>query len=297
MKMLFIIGCGDLGARVANLASQANIAVTALVRSEARAVRLREQGITTIQGDLDDPVTLPELPTKGATVLYLVPPPGGGLTDPRARSFCRAIAAGNEPDRFVYLSTTAVYGDQGGETVTEESATAPGSSRGKRRLDAETAIKTWCVDHAVPVIFLRVAAIYGPGRIPLHHLKNGHPLLNEDEAPLSNRIHVDDLAQVCLAALHKGDSGDIFNVSDGQPTTLTAYFNLLSDQLGLPRLPQVSLAEARAVMAPLMYSYFTESKLVDNRKMLTRLGIALRYPSIAEGVATIVDGMEAGLAE
>jgi nucleoside-diphosphate-sugar epimerase len=297
MEHLLIIGCGDLGARVANRARQAGIAVTALVRSEVRAERLRGQAITTLRGDLDDPAALPELPTKGATVLYLVPPPGGGLTDPRARAFCRAIAAGTEPDRFVYLSTTAVYGDQGGDTVTEESPAVPGSSRGKRRLDAETAIRDWGDAHAVPVIVLRVAAIYGPGRIPLHHLKHGHPLLNEHEAPLTNRIHVDDLAQVCLAALHKGDNGDILNVSDGQPTTLTAYFNLLSDRLGLPRLPQVSLAEARAVMAPLMYSYFTEAKLVDNRKMLAKLGISLRYPSIAEGIATMVNGMEADVAE
>ena len=171
----------------------------------------------------------------------------------------------------------------------EESLVAPSSSRGKRRLAAETAFRVWGKEHSCPVVILRVAAIYGPGRLPLQHLRSGHPVLHEEDAPLTNRIHVDDLARVCLAALVKGEDGDIFNVSDGSPTTLTAYFDLVCDHLGLPRLPRVTLTEARSAMAPLMYSYFTESRLVDNRKMLEKLKIALRYPSITEGVASLVD--------
>ena len=140
---ILIIGCGDIGRRVARLALADNASVHGLVRSAEHAAELEQLGIHPIIGNLDDPATLQGLPTAGAVVFYLAPPPGGGNVDPRVRNFCNSIPAGYEPARIVYMSTSGVYGDSGGKTVTEETPPNPQTSRGKRRLDAETAFREW----------------------------------------------------------------------------------------------------------------------------------------------------------
>jgi nucleoside-diphosphate-sugar epimerase len=109
-------------------------------------------------------------------------------------------------------------------------------------------------------------------------------VLDERLASLTNRIHADDLTRVCIAAARRAEDGDIFNVSDGHPGTMTEYFNAAADLLGLPRPRQVSWEEAQQVMSPLMFSYVSESRRMDNRKMLEKLGVVLSYPTLAEGM-------------
>ncbi|RNC71355.1 MAG: SDR family oxidoreductase [Desulfuromonadales bacterium] len=288
MERIFIIGCGDIGRRVARLARKQGAEVVALTRSEEKAETLRELGIAAVMGDLDAPDSLAGLPIRGATVFYFAPPPGGGFTDPRVRTFCAAVTPGDEPRKLVYISTSGVYGDCGDAVVTEDTPPNPQTSRGKRRLDAETALTAWGKERGVAVVILRVTGIYGPGRLPLQHLTCGQPVLFENEAVFTNRIHSEDLARICLAAADRGEGGDIFNVSDGHPGTMTEYFNACADALGFPRPRQVTLEEARKVMSPLMLSYVTESRRMDNRKMLDKLGIELLCPTLAEGLRASV---------
>ncbi len=286
MDNILIIGCGDIGRRVAALVMDQGARVSALIRTPEKAAVLRERGIATVVANLDLPDTLTGLPTKGATLFYFAPPPGGGHLDTRVRNFCASIAPGEEPAKVVYMSTSGVYGPSGDELVTEETPPDPQTARGKRRLDAEQVFTAWGKERGVPVVILRVTGIYGPGRLPVSQLTSGQPVLREEEASYTNRIHADDLAQVCLAAAERGEDGDIFNVSDGHPGTMTEYFNAAADLLGLPRPPQVSREEARRVMTPLMLSYIEESRRLDNRRMLEKLGVRLRYPDLAAGIGS-----------
>jgi nucleoside-diphosphate-sugar epimerase len=284
MTDVFIAGCGDIGRRVALQYLEAGASVSALIRSPEKAASLAALGIRILAADLDDPTTLTGLPTAGATLFYFAPPPGGGHLDPRVLNFCTAIATGAEPARVIYMSTSGVYGDCGDTVVTEETPALPQTARGKRRLDAETVFREWGHERGVPVIILRVTGIYGPGRLPVSQITSGQPVLDERIANLTNRIHADDLARVCLAAAERAENGDIFNVSDGHPGTMTEYFNAAADFLGLPRPRQVSREEAQQVMSPLMLSYVSESRRMDNRKMLEKLGVTLRYPTLTEGL-------------
>jgi len=284
LQKVMIIGCGDIGRRVAQLVQTEKGQVIAMVRSDARRNALQEAGIQTLTGNLDEPSSLVDLPMKGAVVFYFAPPPGGGFTDPRVRAFCATVPDGAEPAKIVYMSTSGVYGDCGDTEVTEETPPNPQTARAKRRLDAETTFLEWGRERNIPVVILRVTGIYGPGRFPVTQLANGQPVLREEEAPLTNRIHADDLARICLAAAEKGEAGEIFNVSDGHPGTMTEYFNAVADALGYPRPRQVTMEEAREVMSPLMLSYVSESRRMDNSKMLTRLGIKLLYPTLADGM-------------
>ncbi|HEU0265199.1 MAG TPA: NAD-dependent epimerase/dehydratase family protein, partial [Geobacterales bacterium] len=203
--------------------------------------------------------------------------------------YCATIAKGEEPARVIYLSTSGVYGDGSDEPVTEESIPNPTTSRGKRRLDGERAFTAFCQERDIPLVILRVTGIYGPGRLPIRQITEGQPLLREDIAPLTNRIHADDLASVALAAAQRGEGGDIYNVSDGHPTTMNTYFNAVADACGLPRPRQVSLEEARQLMSPLMFSYATESRRLDSQKMLSKLGVTLHYPDLLAGISASCD--------
>jgi len=292
MKNVLIIGFGHIGRRVARLCLEAGAEVSALVRSENGIAEAMQMGVGVVEGNLDLPETLGNLPTDGATVFFFAPPPGGGSTDPRMRNFCAAVPPGKEPEKVVYISTSGVYGDCGGAWVTEERPAKPSTSRARRRFDAETALREWASARGVSPVILRVTGIYGPEWTPLTRLQSGHPLLRAEAAPYTNRIHADDLARVCMAAGRRAEAEDIFNVSDGRPSTMTDYFLSLADAFGLPRPPQISLEEARDVMSPTMLSYLTESRRLDNRKMIEKLGVELRYPDIASALPDLVSGVK-----
>ena len=283
---LLIVGYGDIGRRVACLALAEGCSVSALVRSGEKAAALATSGISPVLGDLDDTATpVCGLQPAGTTILYTVPPPGGGEYDIRLRVFLGSIEPGSEPAQLVYLSTTGVYGDQQGALVDESTPTKATTSRARRRLDAENLLLSWGRDRGVKIVILRVAGIYGANRLPLNRISEGAPVLRNEESPFSNRIHADDLARLCLAAVKQGSDGEIINICDGETSTMTDYFNAVADAFNLPRPPQVTMAEAKESMPPLLFSYFSESRRLDNRRMRERLGGELLYPDLASGLA------------
>ncbi len=289
MDRVLIVGCGDIGRRVARLWGARGAAVFGLSRSPGGAGRVSRCVVVPVKADLDDRATLGALPTRGALVYYFAPPPAEGSTDPRARAFADAVPRGDEPEKLVYMSTTGVYGDLKGGWATEETPAVPETDRGRRRLDAENVLFAWGRERSVPVVVLRVAGIYGPGRIPVEAIRRGTPVLDEAQSPFTNRIHADDLARVCVAAAERAPGGRIYNVSDGIPGTITEYFHAVADRLGLPRAPTAGLEEARKVLSQGLLSYLCESRRIDCRRMREELGVALRYPTLAEGLAASLE--------
>jgi nucleoside-diphosphate-sugar epimerase len=191
---------------------------------------------------------------------------------------------------MVYISTSAVYGDCQGAWITEAQATAPTSDRGRRRLDAERQVVDWCTRQGVQWNILRVPGIYGPGKLPLARLEQGLPVLREADAPYTNRIHGDDLAMICIAAMQSPVHNNVFNVSDGHPSNMTDYFFRVADAAGLPRPPTVARAEAEQVLSPGMLSFLADSRRMQNDKLLKQLGIRLQYPDLDSGLASCFTG-------
>ena len=288
MKRLYIAGCGYAGERLARAALSEGWQVTAQARNMKRAEALGNQGIATEVFGADDLDEIPSLKSvNGAVLLYSIPPQGGGTIDLRLRAVLQALDRDRSvPSRLVYLSATSVYGDTGGQLVTESDSTNPTSAMGKRRVDAEQLIRAYAERHGIQYVILRVSAIYGKGRLPLMQITQGQPLLKEELAKPSNRIHIDDLVAVCKAALTQGEG--VYNVSDGAPCSMTEYFNSCADALGKPRQPQVDIEEARASMPPLLFTYFMESRIVDNTRMRHELLPSLAYASCREGIAASV---------
>lgn len=283
MKPALIIGCGDVGQRVAALLAAAGRRVTGVVRSRESQQRLTQAGIAALMADLDEPSGLRGLPTAAALLYYFAPPPDVGERDTRMEHLLASLDPAAPPSRIVYVSTTGVYGDCGGAWITERQPVNPRTARSRRRLAAESALRAWCEAFGVPVVILRVPAIYGPGRLPVERIRQRLPVVREEESPYTNRIHADDLARVCLAAGERDVAG-IYNVSDGHPTTMTHYFNRVADLLGLPRPPTVSMEEARRSFSPGLLSYLEESRRLDNRKMREELQVELLYPDLESGL-------------
>ena len=293
MKHVAIIGCGDIGRRVAHLWQARGVPLTVTARSPDSATALCLPGMQALVLDLDrhpdSPPTDNALSLAGALVYYFVPPAASGTDDIRMQHFIDYLDRNAPPARVIAISTSGVYGDRGGATVTEETPPRPQTDRGRRRLAGENRLRAWGRAHKVAVVILRVGGIYAANRLPLQRLRNRAPVLHEHLAPRTNRIHADDLARVCVAAADAGRADRIYNVCDGQDSNMTEYFNTIADHLGLPRPPCVDWAEAERSMSAGMLSYLRESRHMDNSSMRNELGIELLYPDLRTALATTLE--------
>jgi nucleoside-diphosphate-sugar epimerase len=282
-----IVGCGYVGSRLAGRES-ARRPLLALVRSGRSETDLQSAGVRTLRVDLDaarDPALHPVLAAAAdhSAVVYLAPPPDSGTTDPRLATFLAQIE-GATPAVLVYVSTTGVYGDAGGALVDEFTPVAPSNDRSRRRVAAETTAQAWCTARGVRCVILRVPGIYGPNRLPLERLRRREPALREQDAGPGNRIHVDDLVAAIVAAVDHPSAQGVFNVTDGDHASTTAYLQLTAAVAGIEPPPLVSEAEAREKIPSGMLSFLLESRRVDNRRMLADLGLRLQYPTLESGV-------------
>lgn len=286
MGHVFIVGCGETGRRIATV-EMVGHRVFALVRRESAGAALARLGVAPTRIiDLDRPASIAasELaPAVGARLYYLAPPPPRGTSDPRLESFLDALPGA--PGRIVYVSTTGVYGDRAGGWVDESTPPAPATDRARRRLAAEAALRGYGEPRNVPVIVLRAGAIYGPGRLPLERITAGSPVMCEDEAPITNRIHVDDLAVACVAAMDSGVAGAVYDVTDGHPTSSTHFVRRVAMAAGLPVPPERPRAEVERLLGPVARSFLGESRRVSGRKLRDELGVRLLYEDLDAGIA------------
>ena len=280
---VLIIGCGDTGRRIAALYRAEGRQVTGVVRSEGSARALEAAGIRPIRTDLDAG-DLPSLPSGGAKLFYLAPPIDVGTDDVRIERLLDHLELTGLPTRFVYMSTTGVYGDCEGRWIDEEEPLKPSTYRAQRRISAEDAVRRWCGEHGVEWIILRVPAIYGPGRLLTERLKSGMPTVRPEECSFTNRIHIDDLIAVCQAVMADAPAGAVYNVSDGHPSTITDYLFLLAELIHMPKPPLISMQEAERMLSPSIMSFMKESKRIKNEKLLKETGITLRYPDLESGL-------------
>ncbi len=275
-----LIGCGYLGAR---LARRAPAPVQAFTGSAPSAARLVANGIAAQAWDLDDPATRQPLEGGGRILFYLAPPPPGSSRDERIRRLLANLVS--PPRRTVYVSTTGVYGDAGGAVVDEDSPLAPQTERARARADAEQALRDWAGRIGAEWAILRVPGIYGPGRLPLAQLDRGDPVLEDSAAGPGNRIHVDDLASICLAAATRAEAANrVYNVGDGDHASRTAYFDIVARLSGRRPPPRASRAEAQATLSPAAWSFMAESRRVDTARLRRELGVSLRYAELEAGV-------------
>jgi nucleoside-diphosphate-sugar epimerase len=188
------------------------------------------------------------------------------------------------PRRFVYISTSGVYGDCGGARIDESRPVSPATPRAARRVDAERAVTEWGAAAGVETVILRVPGIYAADRLPVERLKRGTPVLRPEDDVYTNHVHAEDLAAICVRALEADAPAGIYNASDDSELKMGEWFDLVADRFGLPRPPRVSRAEAARTISPMLLSFMSESRRLVNRRLKDVLGVRLKYPTVFDGV-------------
>lgn len=286
MATRLIFGCGYLGLRVARRWVAGGDRVIAATRSEATAERFRAAGLEPLIADVTDRESLGDLP-EADTLLYAIGYDRSAepsIHEVYAEGLRRVLAALPEcVGRVIYISTTGVYGDAGGEWVDEQTPPAPSRDGGKASLAAEQILaeSPWG-DRSVA---LRLAGIYGPDRLPyLAKLRAGEPI----EAPQTgwlNLIHVEDAAMATMAAAEANGSPGTICVSDGSPTQRRDYYAEVARLLDAPapRFAEPPAGSSRAARAG-------ADKRISNRLLLKEFKTQLAYPSYRDGLAAIIGG-------
>lgn len=284
--VLLIVGCGDVGMRVARLL-RGRWGLVALTSSPARCAELRAAGICPLIGDLDVPDTLARLAGLADAVLHLAPPPASGSVDTRTAHLLAALARKGRVTRIVYASTSGVYGDCSGARFDETRRVNPATDRGRRRVDAEQRLRRYGRAFGARVTLLRIPGIYAGDRAGGHprvRLARGAPVLDAAHDVYTNHIHADDLARACAAALYRGRPQRAVHVSDDTELKMGEYFDLAADLEGVPRPRRISREQARLELSPMQLSFMGESRRLVNTRLKQELRLRLRYPTVAQGL-------------
>ena len=298
---LLIVGCGDVGQRVAsilntNISANKSIQaqpfrVLALTSSADRIPAFRAQGIVPLLGNLDNKASFQGLAGLATHVLHLAPPPSEGWSDPRTLALTRALRLRTTPSAFVYGSTSGVYGDLAGGKAKETLPTAARTPRAVRRVSAEQTVR-FLGRSSVNASFirtsiLRIPGIYAPNRAggtPKDRLLKGTPVLTAKDDVYTNHIHADDLARACLAALWRGKPQRVYNVNDDTRLKMGDYFDFAADLYSLPRPPRVPRSTAHDQLPLMLLSFMSESRQMDNGRLKRELRFKLWHPTVKTGL-------------
>ena len=290
-QRILIVGCGDVGLRVARLLPGRS-RLMALTSTSSRVPEFRERNITPLLGNLDHSATLRRLAGLATHVVHLAPPPNDDpheKHDLRTRALLRALRLRSALQALVYGSTSGVYGDCQGQWINETRQVNPATSRAHRRVDAEAQLRWWGRSTGVPVHVLRIPGIYASDReggTPRGRLLKGTPALAVMDDVYTNHIHADDLARACLAAMRLGKPQRITNASDDTDLKMGDYFDLAADLYGLPRPPRISRVDAQAQLPLMQLSFMSESRRLSNQRLKTELRLKLHYPTVLDGLKT-----------
>jgi nucleoside-diphosphate-sugar epimerase len=230
-------------------------------------------------------------------MIDLAPPPNTGERDPNSARLIAALATprrarvtppargAGSPRRWVYVSTTGVYGDTGGARFDESRPVAPASARAIRRVDAERRFRAAVRRGLARAAIVRAPGIYAHDRLPIERLRKRLPALVPGDDVYTNHIHADDLARACWAALFRGSAGRVVHAVDDSDLKMGDYFDQVADALGLPRPPRVTRVELPALVTPMMLSFMSESRRLLNRRLRRELRVRLRYPDVGATLA------------
>ncbi len=279
MTNLLLVGSGDIAQRLLPLLRD-RYRIYALLRDPAKAQVWRSGGAIPVNADLDVRHSLTRIAGLADIVIHLAPPLPGGSQDTRTRHLLTTLSQGELPKRFIYISTSGVYGDCAGAVVSETRRLAPRNARAKLRVSAEAQVRAWARRNRVCASILRVPGIYAAERLPLERLRSGAPAVVAEEDSYTNHIHADDLARIIVAALRRGKSNRVYHAVDDGEMKMGDYFDLVADAYGLPRPPRLARDDVQRVVGAGMWSFMAESRRLSNLRLKKELGVRLRYPTV-----------------
>jgi nucleoside-diphosphate-sugar epimerase len=282
MRVL-IVGCGYVGLPLGVELLRQGHEVFALRRSSTGESELVGAGLKPLTADITKPEDLVKLGGPFDWVVNTVSSTRGGTEDYRQVYLqgTRHLLDWLSPmgvQKYVYTSSTSVYGQTDGSTVKETSPTEPSSPTSGVLVETEKLLLEAAQSRNFPAVILRVAGIYGPerGHLFLQYLRGEARMAGKGER-IINMIHRDDLVNAILAALKSGRPGEVYNAVDDEPVAQIHFFRWLSESLGKWMPPFAGNEEIGERKRGLT------QKRVSNRKLRMELGVQLKYPTFRQG--------------
>lgn len=278
MKRVLIAGCGYIGAPAGALLAARGCHVFGLRRSAANLPR----GVELVRADLSRVESMSSLPESIDTVIYAA---GAGAPSEQAyrtayvdgpSNLLRALREqGERPERVIFCSSTAVYGQERGEWVDEASPARPRRWNGEMLLTAESLVRAGGSACSV----LRLGGIYGPGRTRLiERVRQGEARLRS-QPHFTNRIHRDDAAGALAHLVLASSADDLYLGVDDAPTDEAEVLCWLAERLGVGAPAKMDDGDAAPARAG--------SKRCRNDR-LRGAGYSFRFPTFREGYADVL---------
>ena len=281
---VFIFGLGYVGRPLGHLLASRGWQIRGTTRTPERLAADAAAGWKVYRFADDVPLTDPQEALDGVdAVLSTITAIGG--SDPVLD------AHGDVLSGFTgwsgYVSATSVYPDRPDGFCYEDTPTDPATKRGKARVIAEA---RW--QELLGTELFRAAGIYGPGRSPFDSLRDGTARIIEHRGQLFNRIHVDDICRIIIAAMNRPRRGRIVNLADEKPAAQGDVVRHAAGLLGVsPPEPQ-SLEEAD--LSAMARSFYVSRRRVGSKVIGPELGVRLLYPDYESGLAAILEAETAG---
>ena len=263
MDKLILAGSGYLGEYIIDLIleNQYNFSVKEVCRTKKN----RPSNIENIIRNFDEEKIDLQF-AENSTVIYMAPPSTFSKKDDRINKFIKNISH-LKIKKIIYISTSGVYGDCKGAVVDENVAVEPITERATRRVDAENQLMCFSKKNNIKLIILRVPGIYGKGRLPVDRVKLREPLVNSNESRITNIIHVEDLARICIASIALENKMEIINVSDGNPIKTTTYYEHVYKAINVELPEYITFDQALEIYSEKRLSFLKESRVLNVEKM------------------------------
>lgn len=285
---LLIVGCGYVGLPLgAELVRQGH-QVWGMRRTNSGQGELEAVGIAPLTADITDLPSLLRLSNNYDWVVNCVSASGGSVEEYQGvylkgmrhllRWFEKAPLM-----KFVYTSSTSVYGQTDGSIVDENSLAEPEADTAKVLVATEQVLLE-AAREGFPAVILRLAGIYGPNRgYWFKRFLQGDAIIEGNGGRILNMIHRDDAVGAIATALERGRSGTVYNVVDNEPTTQPAFFEFLANKFQRPLPPTLPPNEAVA------FKRGPTNKRICNRRLRDELGYQFKYPSFRQGLSSVLD--------
>lgn len=283
---VFFFGMGYsslASARAIHQAIDSDIPIAGTTRTEDRAEELADTAyrIHVFDGESFG-ATLDEDLSRATHVILSIPPDDRG--DPALNYHRASLDAARDLEWIGYYSTVGVYGNFDGAWIDENADTNPVNRRSRQRVEVEQHWRDYAAERGLPLLILRLAGIYGPGRSALDKLRDGTARRIVKPGQVFNRIHVEDIGRVTALAAERKLSGT-FNLADDEPAPPQDLVTYAAGLIGMP--PPAEVAFDTAEMTEMARSFYSDNKRVSNKAIKAALGIDLVYPTYREGLDAI----------
>ncbi|MFA5983395.1 MAG: NAD(P)H-binding protein [Methylococcaceae bacterium] len=274
MAKILIVGCGKIGTDLGLALQLQGHHVTGLRRNPP----FDDNTLTYVKADITLAETLADLSTNFDFVVYLLSP--GERTETSYRTIYITSLKhlltrfANTPGLLV--SSTSVYSQSQGEWVDEDSPAEAKLTTSHYIRQAEINFTQINPKNLV----VRFSGIYGPGRERLIKIAQQEPLIQEQPAYFTNRIHQHDCVAVLLFLINKFFIGhqldQYYLASDDLPVSYWELVSWLAQRLGYPAPRRKNLSLE-----------FTQNKRCSNLR-LKNLGYQFIYPDYKIGYSELI---------